>query len=169
MKNLQVKIKQPQRGTTIVELIIYMGLLLVLIAVFTQIFSSLIEVQLESQTTSFVEQDHSYMLARVQYDVRRADGILLPLTEGNTNSSLELLINGVTYVYSLQGSNLVLEDGTGEGQINSSETQISDVSFSRVGNVGGKPTILVTMEIESRGETTRGKESRILNATIGTR
>ncbi len=57
MKLLPKKIvtKNKPKGFTLVELSIYMGLLLVLIAVLTSLFGSILDAQLESDTTSIIK------------------------------------------------------------------------------------------------------------------
>jgi Tfp pilus assembly protein PilW len=72
-----------QDGFTIVELLIYMGLLVIMIVIFTQIFVSILDNQLRSTNTSNVADDGRYIYSRFIYDVNRADSIASPSAFGS--------------------------------------------------------------------------------------
>src|SRR3990172_6790072 len=58
---VMLRIRNSRRGFTIIELILYMGMLSILLAVLSQIFVSILNVQLESQSSSSIEQDSRYI------------------------------------------------------------------------------------------------------------
>lgn len=169
MKNNFKKTFLKVRGGSLVELLIYMGLLLMLIAVFTQIFSSLVEVQLESQADSFIDQDYQYITSKLQHDVRRASSITVPSVVENSTSTLSLVIGGNTFTYALSGSNLAISDGQSTENLNSSEAIISNLSFTLTGNAEGKPAVSTSMKLTSRTKPVKGEEERDLNLTLGLR
>src|SRR3989344_3435349 len=89
-------------GFTLVELLISMGLLAIILSVLTSLFVSVIEAQLESQATSSVDQDGRFVLARLSYDIHRADGvngIITPSTLGGQGPTLQIAISGTTSTY----------------------------------------------------------------------
>src|SRR3989344_6301854 len=100
-----------QKGFTLIELIIYMGLLVILLSVLTSIFMSSLDVQLESQANSAVEQDGSYILSRLAYDIHRAEAISIPDMPGSPGDQADnfrIVVNSVNYSYSIDaGNNLV--------------------------------------------------------------
>ena len=53
-----------QQGFTIVELMVYTTVLLGLLYVFTSVFTSILDVQMESETQSAIVQDSGYIFAR---------------------------------------------------------------------------------------------------------
>jgi type II secretory pathway pseudopilin PulG len=129
--------KKRAHGFTLIELILYIGLLSSLIVVMSQIFIAILNVKLESGSVSVVQQDGTYIQSRIAYDVRRASRILSPAI-GQTGSVLSLTIveNGVdkTYSYSVSGSTLVLSDGTSTDNLEGTRSAISQFQVTRVGN-----------------------------------
>lgn len=158
-----------QRGFTLVELILYMGLLSIFLVVLTDIFVSIFDIKTESEATSAVEQDGRYILSRLSYDLRRADAVNIPLNIGQTTDNLVLSVGATSYSYQESGGNLVINDGQPDN-LNSSETRISAApTFERVGNPGGKETIKLEFTIESRTQRDSGPETRTYQMSIGRR
>lgn len=156
-------------GFTLVELIVYFGIFSFLLLILTNIFSSSLASQLESESLSSVEQDGRFILLRLSRDIQSADSISLPLATGDTNSSLQIIISGETYTYSLSNGNIVLSNNYGANQLNNFNTTISDLNFSRIGNINGKNTIKVNLTITSHAILNGQPESKLLESTIGTR
>lgn len=156
------------QGFTLVELLIYMGLLGIFLLVLTEMFVSILDVRVDSQATSAVEQDGRYLLARLAYDVNRASSISTPATAGNSGNSLVLVIGGVNYSYSLNSGNLQLTSNQGTNNLNSSETTISSSTFQRLGN-GNKDSIRLQITIDSRAQRKKGVETKIFQTTLGLR
>lgn len=154
-----------QRAFTVVELLLYMGLVSILLLVLTQIFSSSIDVKLESQATSSVDQDSRFILARLMYDIGRSDSVTIPANPGDTSNLLSLNIGSESVTYSLQNGDLLLSGSN----LNSFNTSITSISFQRIGDSGGKPTIQVSFTIQSK-ITKRGlPEQKTIDTTIGLR
>lgn len=156
-------------GVTLIELLIYMGLLSIFLTVLTSIFTTTLDVQLESRSTSHIDQDGRFILARLIYDLNRADSITTPGTLGATASTMQFVIGGTTYTYQLNTTNLTLTDGTGTEQLNDYDTDISNLSFTRFGNLNGANTIKVSFKITSKVQQPKGFESRDFSTTIGIR
>src|SRR3990167_8822134 len=95
-----------KRGFTLIEIIIYMALLSIFLLTLTDIFVSILDVQLESDATSAVEQDGRFLLSRLAYDINRANAITIPGAIGSSSNSLEMTIAADTYTYTLSGSDL---------------------------------------------------------------
>lgn len=156
------------RGFTIVEMVLYVGLLSMLLLTFTQLISSIVEVRLESQAVSSVEQDSRFLLTRFMYDVGRASAIVTPTNAGSQGSVLQLTIDGVDYTYSLSGANAVLTSNNVAEQLNSAETEVVDLNFKRIGN-GGKDTIQINATTQSVTVRKSGRETRNFQTTVGLR
>jgi len=162
-----------KRGFTLIEIIIYMALLSIFLLTLTDIFVSILDVQLESDATSAVEQDGRFILARMSYDIPRASDINIPPQIGQTRSNLIMTIAGVTtYEYKENGGNLQLINDFGTNNLNSSESTISNLSFQRIANSavpGTKDTIKIQFTITSKTVRTSGPETRIFQTTVGRR
>jgi Tfp pilus assembly protein PilW len=170
MKNFILKIENSQVGMTLIELLIYMGLLSIFLVVLTSVFTSIVNVQLESKSVSSVEEDGRYILNRLTYDIRRASSITTPASIGGSGSTLALVINGSTYTLSQNGNNLQLVSSAGTDNLNSVDTKISNLSFQRIGNVSGKNTIVINFTITSAIQKMgNGPETKAVQTTIGIR
>src|SRR5687768_16701793 len=95
-----------QKGFTLVELLIVMGLFGILLTVVTDMFVSTLSLQTESAAHSSVSQDGRFILSRLSYDIERASSITTPASLGASGSTLSMVVGGVAYSYALAGSNL---------------------------------------------------------------
>lgn len=143
------------KGFTLVELLIYMGLLTVIVLVFTEVFISIIDNQLSSQNTSNVADDGRYIYSRFIYDVNRAESITQPSEFGGTSDTMTLLIGGQNYIYSLNNNNLTVTDPTGIHALNGYGASISNLLFTKVGIISAKSTVRINFTVKGI-TTTRG-------------
>lgn len=148
------------------EMIIYMGLLAILLAVLTSIFLSTLDAQLESQTTSSVEEDGRFILTRLIYDISRAQSIATPVNVGNSGNTLQLSIDGINYSYSAESGNLQINKNGIIDQLNGSDTTVSNLTFQRLGNTGGKNSIKIGFTIVSKAQKTQGPETKNFQSTV---
>ncbi|MCX6791619.1 MAG: prepilin-type N-terminal cleavage/methylation domain-containing protein [Candidatus Gottesmanbacteria bacterium] len=155
-----------QRGFTIAELLIYMGLLTILMTILTRLFTATIDVQLSSEATGGVEEDSRYIYSRLAYDLARADSIVTPESPGSRSTTLTIMIGSETYSYRVSGTNLILVNDTGEGALNSYMTGISNVTFTSLGSDTGKKSIQVTYTITSTIQSSSGTVMRNIETTI---
>lgn len=161
--------KNKQAGFTLVELLIYMGLLTVLILIFTEIFTAIIDNQLSSKNTSNVADDGRYIYSRFIYDVERAASVSAPTTFGSSSATLQLLINSQNYTYSLQNNNLVVTDPSGSYALNGEGSTVSNLLFTKVGTSSAKDTIRINFTIAGI-VTTRGiSDQQTFQTTAGLR
>lgn len=165
---MKTLIKQ-NRGITLVELIIYMGLFAVLIVVITDILVATLNVQLGTSATSSVTQDGRFIYTRFIYDINRATSISVPANLGDTGNSLQFSANGITYTYALNGNDLIITDDSGNNILNSFDTGISGLTFTRIGNIGGKPTIRLNFVINSKNTGSGQQEIKTFQTTAGLR
>lgn len=152
-----------------IELAVYMGILAILLLVLTSFFVTALDVQLESQSTSAVEQDSRFILNRLSYDITSADDMTIPINAGNTDTSLRLVKSGINYTYALNENNLTLTDNTGTDVLNSPDSIISGLSFKRVHYTGGRPTVQIKFTVTSVTKAKSGKNSQSFQTTIGLR
>lgn len=161
------------KGFTLLELLIYMGLFTVLISILAGVFTAVLNVQLESQAVSSVQQDGRYILSKLSYDlhqVQNSSDVTTPATIGQTSSSLQITINSTNYLYAVDGSgNLTITSGGSTDQINSYDTNISGFSVTRLGSSGNNPTFRIQFTITSRVEKNSGYETQSFDTTLGIR
>lgn len=157
------------KGFTLIELSLFMGMFSIILLILLQIFTALMEKQLEVESTSAVESDRVYILSRLAYDITRADSITLPAAVGQQGDTLSLVIDGKNYTYTKTANNIILNTDLDTNTLNSFRTSVPDLRFQRIGNTGGKNAIHVSYTIESIIDTPQGRETKSIDTTIGTR
>jgi len=160
-----------QKGFSLVELLLYMGLFSILLASLMQLFGAIIAVRLESEATSAVLQDGRFILSRFAYDVKRSSTITAPIL-GTPGSELTITGPSINYTYKIVGDNLVLKDNltSTEEPLNSTDTKISSVTFAKLGSGGGKETVQIKITINSVAIRQGGNpETKTFQTTVGTR
>ena len=146
-----------------IEFILYMGLLGIMLVVITDLFTSIIELKLDTESLSAVEQDGRYLYLKLSYDVSRAD----TFTVNDLNpDELILNIGGTDYTYSIVNGDLIYSYGLVSEKLNSSDTTISDLSFEAVGTALKAKTVRINYAINSVTETVRGKKQILYSTTL---
>lgn len=161
--------KRKLAGFTLIEMLLYGSLLSIFLLVLTQIFTSSLESQLETQASSTLEQDTRFIFERLAYNLENSDSVSLPATPGDTSTNLTLTHSGQSLSYSLQGNSLVITDSEGVHALNSYATDVTNISFQRLGNPGGKPNIKTSFTLRSQTLVNGQEAVKTFEATLGTR
>lgn len=151
------------------ELVVYIALFTIFMYITTGIFTSILSVQVESDTTSIVLQDSRFITERLTYDLHRADSITTPSALGEQSAVLQLVIGGENYIYSLNSLNLELTNDSGTSQLNSNESLLTALTFRRIGNSGGKHSIIIDFTLESLVARNSGPEEIQIHTAINIR
>jgi prepilin-type N-terminal cleavage/methylation domain-containing protein len=171
MQEISIRKIISKKGFTLIELVLYMGILAILLTLMSSIFTSIVDVQIQSTTTSSVNQDGRYLLSKLLYDVKNSSAILVPANPGTQSSTMQLTINSINYTYSASSSgNLQVVNGTtGETNVlNSYDTSISGLTFTRIGNGGTSDTVRVSYTVTGRAIERAGQqETKTFQTTLG--
>lgn len=162
-----MKVVSSQRGFTLIELIISMGILMILISILTTLFGQIIDVQLESKAISSVDQNGRYVMARLTHDMQSAQSIILPATPGQVTDSLQLSVNSINYTYSLISNNLILTNDNGTDVLNTDTVGISALTFKRIGSGDSNDTVQVSFTVSTKTQQAHGIESKQFQTTLG--
>lgn len=157
------------RGFSLIEILIYIGLLSIFLFILTDLFVASLDIRLETEATSPVEQDGRYIISKLRYDIMQADSILVPSSVGLSGNTLQISDSGITYIYSVDNGDLLVSDGINQVQLNTDGTTVTSINFTRIGNPGGKNTITTAFTIESTTQRHSGAEVRSFNTTFGIR
>jgi type II secretory pathway pseudopilin PulG len=172
MKKFKLKNKELRvsGGFTLVELLLYLGIFTIFLTVTLQMFSSIFEIQVESEAVSSVNSDGRYIVQRFSYDINRASEILTPSEFGTTSATLILVIDGQNYIYSLDSGNLILENQslTTFDQLNSTESAVLDLSFIKLDG-GGKDAVQMTFSLTSEIKRKGVDEIKTFKTSAGLR
>lgn len=147
----------------------YMGLLSILLVVLVDIFSSALDVQLQSQATSSVSQDGRFLLSRFMYDLQRSENVVIPAAAGSQSNTLQITVGGINYTYAVESENLQISNNNGADTLNSFDTTVSNLSFQKIGNVGGKDTVKILFTLTGKDIKKSGREIKNFQTTVGLR
>jgi hypothetical protein len=152
----------PKKAFTIVEMLLYMGIISVFLIVLSNILISVLETQLQSNSSSSVDQGGQYLMVRLQYDVRRASSIVTPSVIGSSSGSLVLNIGGANYTYGVNNSILSVVTGVKSYTLSPYDVLISNFNITRLGNTGGKNSVQIGFTVTS-GTVNTTQKSQIRN------
>jgi hypothetical protein len=160
MKTNAIFKKKINSGVTIIEILLYFGLVSIFLMVLVDIFAASVNFRLESESASSIQSDSQFILAKMMNDVANSDTLNV---SGNT-----LMLSSGTY--SLQNGDLILTSlGVGQ-KLNGLDTALTSLTFTKLGNLNGIPTVQVKFDIEStivkQGNI---KETRSYQTTLGLR
>jgi type II secretory pathway pseudopilin PulG len=141
-----------KKAFTLIEILIYMGIMTIFIVILGQVLSSVLDAQTDAQDISAVEIDSRYLLTRLTYDIRRSSAVTAP-AHGQTDTSFTLTIGGTSHTYSVNQGRLQLTANSVDSILSSWDTQVSNFSVTRIGNPTGRPTLQVSFTVTSDQET----------------
>lgn len=153
------------RGFTLVEILIYMGLLMSFLVIVSAVFSITLSTQTDAVQTQQIEQDSHYLIAKLQYDIQNADELLSPVANGQTDDTFSLGVGATTWTYFVEAQQLKYNDGTSDYVLTSPDTRITTFSVQRLGNTDGLSSLTVDIELQNVLNT----ETRELHFTAGVR
>jgi len=167
--------KKFHKGASLIELLIYIGLLSIILLVAIDLMIRSGEFSLEASSKNNLQGDTLFIEGRLSYDIHQADTITTPADLGDTSSTLVLTVGSETHTYSLNGTNLEYQRETGPppttqtANLNSNLTRINSISFQRLGNTGGKHTIKIVFEIEDIKGRKGGAVKKTFETVVGLR
>lgn len=140
-------------GFSIIELIIYAALLVMFLAILSNLFLTSIDIKTASEGQSYLGQDSRAIIARMNYDFLRATTVTAPAL-GATGNSLSLTINGATTTYTLMNGKIKMSDATGTYDLNGSETNVTALSFETLDGLTGKRSVQMNFTISGQSYST---------------
>lgn len=162
-------IKLTNKGVTLVELLIYLGLSIVMLVVLSELFIGILNESVETQNYSATQTDGRYIMGRLRGAISNASLVSVPANLGDASDHLELVVDGVTQRYYISNDKLYLNDGTGDYLISHLDSSITGVSFTRTGNAGGKPVIDIEFTSSTGVSETAQYESQTFKGAGGLR
>ena len=157
------------KGVTLVELLIYLGLSMMMLLVLSELFVSILDESVETQNYSIVQTDGRYIMTRLRYQINNADSVLLPANLGDSSDELRLSVGGVEQRYYTVDDQLFLNDGSGEYLMSHPDSKVTDIVFVRHGNIGGKAIIDISFKVSTGVAGTAQYETQIFKGTGGLR
>lgn len=138
--------KNNQKGNTLIELLLYIGLAALLLAGISSFFYLILRSRVKSQTVAEVEQQGAQIMQIVTQTIRNAENINSP-SAGSSSSSLSLDAAGTGADPTIfdAGSGIArIKEGSGSAvSLNNSRIQISNLDFSNLSRSGTPGNIKV--------------------------
>jgi type II secretory pathway pseudopilin PulG len=97
-----------QRGFTIIETLVYLGLFALIMTGFLVAVNNIFQTADRTQTKAMVQEEGDFLLAKINWALTGASNITQPVS-GTPGNSLSLTKAGSSLSFSLSGSNLTLQ------------------------------------------------------------
>lgn len=120
-------------GFTILELILYMGILSLISVILANSYIALLRGRGQAETRSDVNANLRLVVDRIASDVKNANAIVLPSSAGSSGGTLQLTRNGVTVTYDTAAGRVRRATSTGEF-LSGPTVSVNTLSFTRIEN-----------------------------------
>ena len=167
------QLKSKQKGTSLIELLLYFALLSIILIIAVDLMIRTGEFGMEASGQNVLQEDARFIGNRFGHDIHQAGAITTPANLGQTTSVLTITVGSETHTYSLNNNNLEYQEivgpNTQTANLNSNLTRINSISFQRLGNTNGKHTIKITFEIEDLKAKKGGPLKKTFETVVGLR
>lgn len=124
-----------QKGFTLLELILYVGILVIVMVVVINIFTSLSKGNGNVEARTEVDSNLRYALEKINQDVRVATSVTTPATAGSTSATLVMTVGGATITYDVSGGQLRRQVNAGTPvAITPTTVTVATPTFTRLHN-----------------------------------
>lgn len=136
-------------GFTLIELIIFTAIFSLAMGAFLGVFTSVSGVAVRQSSTAEVQSQSQFLLQTIQYYVERSSMVSATVDAATDTLILRMPAESEDpTVISADGSAVSLKIGSGEAQtITSDKVEVSDLSFIRRSNPGGKNSVAVSFTV----------------------
>jgi len=125
-----------KKGTSLVELIIYIGIMGILTAAIVSFIASNKRIGDYDEAISEVETQGTIIVETISQIVRNSSAVSSP-TPQNSGGQLTVVNNGVTIVFDLSSGKVTIKRGSNLAvDLNSNRVVISNLNFQNLGNTG---------------------------------
>lgn len=143
------------RGTTVVELLIYLALLAIFMTVLLDVFVTTLNFKLQSESVSALNQDTRYIFEKMGYDVYNADSISVP-----SSGELDFVYGGSSIKYIISNGDLL----RGSSKLNGVDTKVDSINFTQIDN-----TVKVSLTLRSEITLPSGTKTQSFETTFAPR
>lgn len=139
-----------QKGFTLIETIIYMGILVVILLIVTNLLIASSSFSQEETARLEIQKNGRFAIERIIRDLQASQAVNIPDTSVPTN---HLVISNPTQItYNISNNRLVRVDSTSTENVTDNQVKIDSLSFSRIENSGGRATIKMDLTVNYIGQ-----------------
>lgn len=160
---------QAEQGFSLVELLLYMGLLSVFLVVISTFFVSILDVQSRALSSSELEENSKFISNRLKYELRSAESATNSAELGAASSSIVLIRDSVSYTFSVLDNTLQRASASATVVLHDDDVQLSNFSVVRVGNEGQFDTFIIDYSLTSATQVGGDADQRDYQLTVGMR
>lgn len=163
-----------RKGFTLLELLIYIGVLSLLMVVIANAFISLSQGQGQSEVRSDINGSMRFASERMKQDIKNAGALTTP-TLGTPGPSLSLVVGGVTVIYDTVGGVLRRTEGPGAPvPITGSGVFVNTPTFTRLENYSSflqatTTSVKISLTMNTNASSTDKQYTRSLETSISLR
>jgi len=137
--------KQKILGYSLIELLVYLGLLGFLLLFSGRLFFETKSLKAEAEVFSILQRNARFVFEEMTQTIRAAVEVTTPLP-GETNNTL--VLNNGQIKYQLNGTGALQKEENGEiFRITTSEVTVQEVSFEHLANTGQTATIRIKIKL----------------------
>lgn len=146
----QTNMKRQQAGYTLIELILYVGIVGGLLLAVTGFFGISVSSRVKNQSISEVNQQGAYAMDYITQSIRNADSITLPLAAGS-GAQLTLVVPTASLsptIFTLNSGVLQVQEGVAAAvPLTSSKVTISGLTFTNLSRTGTPGIVRVSFTV----------------------
>lgn len=161
--------KKHTAGFTLVELLLFTTIFAMVSVAFVSIFVVITRVQSREGSTINVNQESQFALQTIQRLVQESSLIEMEANQATTTVKLRMseASQDPTYIYLSDSRLFVQETATGTAQpLTSNRVVLSNVSFTKRANPGGKDSLDVMFTMAARASTTQQIFSQAIDTSV---
>lgn len=139
-----------KKGFTLIETIIYMGLLAVILLIVTNLLIASSSFSQEETARLEIQKNGRFAVERIIRDLQASQTISIPSDSIPTGNLV--ISNPEQITYNISNNRLVRVDSTSTENVTDNQVKIDSLSFSRIENPGGNTTIKIDLTVNYIGQ-----------------
>lgn len=169
-----MKYAKRQSGYTLIELLLYVGLVGMLLGAATMFFGISTEARIKNQTVTEVNEQGAFVLDYIARTVRTSSSISTP-TAGSSGNQLTVVVPTASLsptVFSVSGGVLQVKEGTGTAvALTNSKVQVTSLAATNVTRSGTSGIVRISVTLARLNNAGRNEYdyTRTFTSSIGVR
>ncbi len=139
--------KKFEGGFTLIETIIYMGLLSIILLIITNLLITASYFSQEETARLEIQKNGRFVTELIIRDLQNASSVDVPNDNNPTNN---LIAGDVSY--GLISGTLIRSESGDFDNVTSNQVKVESLEFRKIANVGGRPSIQIKININFIGE-----------------
>jgi Tfp pilus assembly protein PilV len=157
-----------QRGFTLIEVLLFVGMFSIMVVAFMSIFVSVSDVSLRQTSAAEVGSQSQYLLQTIQFYVERSS--VIDLAKDTATSTLKLRMASSTEdptIIRLSGTAVTLQQAGGAViTLTSSKVNVANLVFTKAENPPGHDSVAISFTIQNSSANLKQKFLEAFNTSV---